>query len=117
MSTYHRRFVSTVTCLLGIPISNEFKDEFQKLERAISSFIPTLIPLHQLNATMTESKHAFIVIHSLANAAMIHLFYRFSQNDHVSHDKSLQAAHACVNIIKHIADNDFEFLDPIIGVS
>lgn len=48
---------------------------------------------------------------------MIHLYYPFGAEDPVSYEKCLQAARFCVSIIKHIADSDYEFLDPIIGVS
>ena len=106
-----------IVVVLAMSNVSALTEEFQALDRAISRFIPTLIPAHQLDATLLHDKHALIVIHSLANAAMIHLCYRFSQEDPVLYEKSLRAAHACVNIIKHIADADFNFLDPIIGVS
>lgn len=80
-------------------------------------FISTLVPAHQLEAALPEDKHTLIVCHSLAQAALIHLYFRFGQDDPVSYDKSLRAARSCVNIIKHITDADFDFLEPIIGVS
>lgn len=83
----------------------------------IARFIPTLIPVHQLDATVPEQKHAYIATHTLAHAAMINLYYPFGAEDPVSHGKCLRAARFCVSIIKHIADSDYEFLDPIIGVS
>jgi hypothetical protein len=95
--------------------SNAFREEILTLEHTISRFMTTLIPLHQLDATLPETKHASVVIHSLANAAMIHLYFRFSQDDSIAYDKALRAARACVNVINYIADNDFDFLDPIIG--
>lgn len=106
-----------IVVVLAMSNVSALTEEFQALDRAISRFIPTLIPAHQLDATLLHDKHALIVIHSLANAAMIHLCYRFSQEEPVLYEKSLRAAHACVNIIKHISDADFNFLDPIIGVS
>ena len=101
----------------GVSSSSAFREESQKLERAIARFTSTLIPPHQLDATTPEARHALIVIHSLANASMIHLCYRFSQTDPILYDKSLQAARACAIIIKYVANSDFDFLDPIIGVS
>jgi hypothetical protein len=95
--------------------SNAFREEIQSLERTITRFIPTLIPVHQLEATMLEDKHALLIIHSLANAAMIHLYYRFGNDDQMSYEKALRAARSCVGIIKLIGDADFDFLDPIIG--
>jgi len=95
--------------------SNAFREEIMTLEHTISRFTTTLIPPHQLDATTPEAKRALVVIHSLANAAMIHLYFRLSQGDSVAYDKSLRAARACVNVIKYIADKEFDFLDPIIG--
>jgi hypothetical protein len=65
---------------------------------------------------MLEDKHTLLIVHSLAQAAMIHLYYRFGNDDPASYEKALRAARACVGIIKHIADADFDLLDPIIGV-
>ncbi|OJA14047.1 hypothetical protein AZE42_05218 [Rhizopogon vesiculosus] len=92
-----------------------FTDDFQTLEHMIARFIPTLIPVHQLDATVPDQKHTYIAIHTLAHAAMIHLYFPFGAEDPVSYEKCLRAARFCVSIIKHIADSDYEFLDPIIG--
>jgi hypothetical protein len=101
----------------ALATSNAFTDDFQTLEHTIARFIPTLIPVHQLDATVPDQKHAYIAIHTLAHAAMINLYYPFGAEDPVSYEKCLRAARFCVSIIKHIADSDYEFLDPIIGVS
>lgn len=93
------------------------REEVQALEHSISRFTSTLIPTHQLDATMPEDKHTLIVTHTIAQASLIHLYQRFAQDDPVSYDKCLQAAKNCVAIIKHITDADLNFLDPIIGVS
>jgi hypothetical protein len=93
-----------------------FREEIQVLEQTLSRFIPALIPVHQLDATMPEDKHILIVTHTLAHAAMIHLYHRFAEEDPISYNKRLRAARGCVTIIKHITDGDFDFLDPIIGV-
>jgi len=92
-----------------------FREEIQVLEQTLSRFIPALIPVHQLDATMPEDKHILIVTHTLAHAAMIHLYHRFAEEDPISYNKRLRAARGCVTIIKHITDGDFDFLDPIIG--
>ncbi|KAG1889873.1 hypothetical protein F4604DRAFT_1876620 [Suillus subluteus] len=84
-----------------LAMSNAFTDDFQTLEHTIARFIPTLIPVHQLDATLTP--------------AMINLYYPFGADDPISYDKCLRAARCLVSIIKHIADADYEFLDPIIG--
>jgi hypothetical protein len=98
-----------------LAMSSAFTDDFQTLEHTIAHFIPTLIPVHQLDATVPDEKHAYIVTHTLAHAAMINLYYPFGAEDPVSYDKCLRAARCLVSIIKHIADADYEFLDPIIG--
>jgi hypothetical protein len=98
-------------------LSNRFQEEIQALELTISRFIPTLIPVHQLDATTLEDKRILVVAHTLAHAAIIHLYQRFAQDDPVAYDKCSRAASACVSIIKHIGEQDFDFLDPIIGVS
>jgi hypothetical protein len=96
--------------------SNALREEFQTLEHTIVRFIAGLVPAHQLEAALPEDKHILIVCHSLSQSALIHLYFRFGQDDSASYEKSLRAARSCISIIKHIADADFDFLDPIIGV-
>ncbi|KAG1725281.1 uncharacterized protein EDB91DRAFT_96957 [Suillus paluster] len=98
-----------------LAMSSAFTDDFQTLEHTIARFIPTLIPVHQLDATVPDEKHAYVATHTLAHAAMIHLYYPFGAEDPVSYEKCLRAARCVVSIVKHIADSDYEFLDPIIG--
>jgi len=92
-------------------------DEFQTLEHTIACFLSTLIPVHQLDATMPDDKHAYITIHTLTHAATIHLYHPFGHEDPVAYEKCLGAARCCVSITKHITEADYEFLDPILGVS
>ncbi|KIJ60067.1 hypothetical protein HYDPIDRAFT_32641 [Hydnomerulius pinastri MD-312] len=99
----------------ALALSSAFTDDFQTVEHTIARFLSTLIPVHQLDATMPDDKHAYIAIHTLAHAAMIHLYYPFGNEDPVSYEKCLRAARCCVSIVKHIADTDYEFLDPIVG--
>lgn len=91
-------------------------DDFQALEDTVMRFLTTLVPIHQLDAAVPEDKHTLLVVHTLAQASLIHLYYRSSQSDPAAHEKCLRAARSCVNIIKHLVDGDFDFLDPIIGV-
>ncbi|KAJ7122035.1 hypothetical protein C8R43DRAFT_51465 [Mycena crocata] len=95
--------------------SDAFHQEIHSLELAISAFISTLPPLHQLDTTGSEEKPILIAIHTLAHAAMIHLYQRFAPDDPVSYDKCSRAARACGAVISQIADPDFAFLDPILG--
>lgn len=105
-----------LTLSLGMKPSGRYQEEIQALEVAITRFIPTLIPVHQLESTIIEDKHVIIVSHTLAHAAVIHLYQRFVQDDPMAYEKCSRAASAIVAIIKHIGERDYDFLDPIIGV-
>lgn len=98
-----------------LALTESVDDESQALENTIQRFTASLLPLHQLNGTLAESKHSLIVVHTLAQAALVRLHYRFSENNHLRHEKCLQAARACLLIIRHIGDADYDYLDPIIG--
>lgn len=101
---------------IGMKPSDHLQAEVRALELTILRFISTLLPLGQLDGAALEDKHVLIVTHSLAHAAIIHLHQRFAQDDSIAYDKCSQAASACVSVIKHTGDMDFDFLDPIIGV-
>lgn len=96
--------------------SHTLREEVQALENTINQFIPTLIPVHQLNVTLPEDKCLLIVAHTLAHGAVIRLHRQFAQEDSTSFNKCSRAARACLSVIKHIADQDFDFLDPIVAV-
>jgi len=99
----------------ALSLPNAYMDEFQALEHTIARFLSTLIPVHQLDAAMPDDKHAYIAIHTLAQAAIIHLYFPSGPEDPVSYEKCLRAAQCCVAITKHIAAADYDFLDPILG--
>ncbi|KAI0948956.1 hypothetical protein AcW1_008687 [Taiwanofungus camphoratus] len=96
--------------------SNSLTDSFRVLEHSITRFTSTLLPLHQLGAAVPEDKFTLIVIHSLAHASMIRLHLPFMEGDSISREKCLRAARSSILVTKHIADIDFEFLDPLVGV-
>jgi hypothetical protein len=96
------------------PPSNSLREDIQALEHAISRLQATIIPPHQFDSIPCD-KHALFVIHTLAHAAMILLYSRFAQDDPISYDKCLRSAQSIVAIIKHVADADLAFLDPIIS--
>ncbi|TFY71620.1 hypothetical protein EVG20_g1379 [Dentipellis fragilis] len=96
-------------------IPESLDDETQALENTIMRFSSSLLPVHQLNATLAVDRHALLVIHTLAQTALIRLHYRFAESDPMRHERCLQAARACVFIIRHIGDADYDYLDPIIG--
>ncbi|KAJ8518305.1 hypothetical protein ONZ45_g4594 [Pleurotus djamor] len=100
-----------------VPPSGRFLEDIQSLERAITQFLPTLLPIHQLDAAIPEDKPVYIAAHSLAHAAMIRLYRRFAQGDGagVAYANCLRSARSCVALIKHLSDADFNFVEPIIG--
>lgn len=89
--------------------------EIQTLETIIAQFITTLMPLDQLDSIPVEDKHTLLVAHTLAHTASIQLYRPFAQDDGVGFEKCSRSARACVSVIKHITERDFNFLDPIIG--
>jgi len=99
----------------GLKFTDNYPEEIQALELTISRFLPTILPVHQLNAVMPEEKHTLIVVHTLVQTAMILLYQRFAQNDAIAYEKCSGAAKTAVEIIKYISDHDYDFLDPIIG--
>ncbi|KAH8107677.1 hypothetical protein BXZ70DRAFT_1003124 [Cristinia sonorae] len=94
--------------------SPSLTDNFRAFEHTIARFTTTLPPLHQLEAAMPDDKCSFLLIHSLAHASMIRLHEPFL-DDQVSRDVALRAARSMTVVAKHIADGNFDFLDPLIG--
>ncbi|KAJ3927203.1 MAG: hypothetical protein NXY57DRAFT_904365 [Lentinula lateritia] len=92
-----------------------YPEEFQVLELTINRFLPTILPIHQLNATILEEKHTLIVVHTLIQVSVLMLYQRFAQDDPVTYDKCSAAAKACVAITKFVSEQDYDYLDPIIG--
>lgn len=105
-----------LTILTEIPVPNSFSDNFRMCENAITRFTTTLLPLHQVGASIPDDKFALIVIHSLAHAAMICLHSPFMQDNNVSRQKCVRSARSVILVTKHIAEADFDYLDPILGV-
>lgn len=95
--------------------ASAFRDEVQALEHSIRRFIPTLTPLHQLDAVLPDDRHVLITSHVLAHTAIIHLHRRFAVEDPICYEICLREARACVGIIKLLNDSDFALLDPILG--
>jgi hypothetical protein len=95
--------------------STIFREEVHSMECTVARFMATLVPLHQLDVTMPGDKQSLVVTHTLAHAALIHLYARFTHDDPVAYGKCLRSARACVDVIKHVSEGDFDFLDPILG--
>lgn len=64
-----------------------------------------------------DDKYSSYLIHSLAHTAMMRLHQPFITDDQLSREKSVRAASAVVLVVKHIPEADYDFLDPLIGVS
>ncbi|KAF8070708.1 hypothetical protein FPV67DRAFT_1038357 [Lyophyllum atratum] len=104
-SSWDPRVKQTSTCT----------QEIQALETTIGQFITTLMPLDQVDTMSHEDKHTTLAAHTLAHTALIQLYRLFMQDDPAVFDKCSRSARACVSVVKHISERDFNFLDPIIG--
>lgn len=97
-------------------LSNSFIDEMQALELSITRFIPTLVPIHQLDGAMPEDRYIYLAAHTLAHSAIMHLYRPFSRDDPGAYQKCLRGARAVVAIINNLGDRDYDLLDPMVGV-
>jgi len=89
--------------------------DVQALEHSIAHFLSTLVNLEQLDAVSAEDKFSLLITHTLAHTSMIQLHRSSASDDVVSFEKCARAARSCIIIIKQLTDQDFVFLDPIIG--
>lgn len=87
------------------------------VEDSINRFVVSLIPVHQIGALHASDKHNMIVVHTLAQAALIRMFYLRAEVDQLWNEKCMHAARGMLLIIGQVSDMDIEFLDPIVGVS
>lgn len=87
------------------------------VEDSINRFIVSLIPVHQIGALHASDKLNMIVVHTLAQAALIRLFYLRAEVDQLWSEKCILAARGMLLIIGQVSEMDIEFLDPIVGVS
>lgn len=93
--------------------------DFQNLETTIARFVSTLLPIHQLGAGLPdEDRRSHVVTHTLAHAAYIQLHLRFAREGDVpSIEKCVRSARGAAQLIRHLVDSDYEYLDPTFGVS
>ncbi|TDL21708.1 hypothetical protein BD410DRAFT_287744 [Rickenella mellea] len=89
--------------------------EFHAFDLTLSRFLSNLLPVQQLDATLPEDRRDFVSLHMTAHASTIQLHQSFAREDTTSFEKCLRAARHIVALVKHIADPDYEYLDPIIG--
>ncbi|GJE89983.1 fungal specific transcription factor domain-containing protein [Phanerochaete sordida] len=93
-----------------LPSSTNFSENFRAFDSTISRFISTLPLLHA-----PDNKYTMLLVHSLAHTSMVRLHQPFIADDQMSRDKSLRAARSVVVVVKHIAEADYDYLDPLIG--
>lgn len=105
--------------------SEKYWSDFRSLHFSITRFIAALPPLPS-NTTPTQmnvsgladsQRPTMVLVHSLANVAMIQLHHTFSAKDISAHEKCLEAAVNVVSLISQLEEKEYELLDPIIGVS
>ncbi|TFK74266.1 hypothetical protein BDN72DRAFT_789479 [Pluteus cervinus] len=94
--------------------SNTFREEVQTLEHSIAQYLLSLVPVQQLSTTQSEDRYIYFTTHILTHASVLRLYGRFASEDSVAFSKCSHAARAVVSIIRHIADQDLMFLDPIV---
>lgn len=92
----------------------EFVKQLQVLDNTISMFISTL-PSVPFDMGSSDDKYSLIVSHTLGHVAMIYLHRAFSLNESSSFEKCSHAARACVSIIKGLTQQDYLFLEPVMG--
>ena len=93
------------------------EQETLAVEDSINRFIASIIPVHQMGAIPANDRHNLIVVHTLAQAALIRLYYLRGEVDQLCNEKCLHAARGVLLVIAQVSDVDIEFLDPIVGVS
>lgn len=93
--------------------------DFQNVETTIARFVSTLLPIHQLGAGLPdEDRRSYVVTHTLAHAAYIQLHLRFAREGDVpSIEKCVRSARGAAQLVRHLVDSDYDYLDPTFGVS
>jgi len=86
------------------------------VEDSINRFIASVMPVHQMGAVHASDRHNLIVVHTLAQAALIRLYYLRGEVDQLWNEKCLLAARSMLLVIGQVTDMDIEFLDPTVGV-
>jgi hypothetical protein len=109
-------FLIRVASAAGVGLTQLSEQDALSVEDSITRFIASLIPVHQLAALHTSDKHHLIVVHTLAQAALIRLFYHRAEVDQLWNEKCVLAARGMLLVISQVSDMDIEFLDPIVGV-
>src|SRR6266702_490454 len=110
-------FFTRIASAAGVALAQLSDQDTLAVEDSINRFLVSLIPVHQIGALHASDKHNMIVVHTIAQAALIRLFYLRSAVDKLWSEKCMHAARGMLLIIGQVSDMDIEFLDPIVGVS
>lgn len=114
--------VSTLFPVTG-SASDHFWKEFRTLEGAIVQFQSSLPKIRSTprssmhpSASSLSTSHALIAVHTLTLVATIQLHHSFAASDPPAQQRCFDSAMSCVSIITDMADEDYEYMDPIMGV-
>ncbi|KAI9453778.1 hypothetical protein BJY52DRAFT_1123297 [Lactarius psammicola] len=99
----------------GVGLAQLSEQDTLAVEDSINRFVVSLIPVHQIGALHASDKHNMIVVHTIAQAALIRLFYLRAEVDQLWSEKCMHAARGILLIIGQVSEMDIEFLDPIVG--
>jgi hypothetical protein len=105
-----------VVSAAGVALTQISEQDTLSVEDSINRFIASIIPVHQMGAIHACDRHNLIVVHTLAQAALIRLYYLRGEVDQLWSEKCLLAARGMLLVIGQVSDVDLEFLDPIVGV-
>ena len=105
-----------VASAAGVALTQLSEQDTLAVEDSINRFIASVMPVHQLGAVHASDRHNLIVVHTLAQAALIRLYYLRGEVDQLWNEKCLLAARGILLVIGQVTDMDIEFLDPIVGV-
>ncbi|KAI9447164.1 hypothetical protein F5148DRAFT_1252352 [Russula earlei] len=99
----------------GVALTPLSEQEMLAVEESINRFIASIIPVHQIAAVHAGDRHNLIVVHTLAQAALIRLSYFRGEVDQLWNEKCLIAARGMLLVIGQVSEIDLEFLDPIVA--
>ena len=122
MVSYLRRLLvsafhfTRVGSAAGVALTQLSEQDTLAVEDSINRFIASIMTPHQMGALHASDRHNLIVVHTLAQAALIRLYYLRGQVDQLWNEKCLLAARGMLLVIGQVSDMDIEFLDPIVGV-
>jgi hypothetical protein len=97
--------------------ATRFTSSFAALNESINRFIAALPPISQLEMTLPAVIRTIFVTHTLAHSACLCLHAIFADADEHSRDKCTVSALAITGLVGDVDLQNFQFINPIIGVS